>query len=92
MADNRRTGRALEGLAQATFKAWFVDFEPVKAKAVGETSFPGMPAAVFADLPDRLIDSALGPVPQGWTLDTMGDIGEQRREQVAPDGWSRNVL
>ncbi len=35
---NRRTGRALEGLARATFKAWFVDFEPVKAKAAGQTS------------------------------------------------------
>ena len=40
---NRRTGRALEGLARATFKAWFVEFEPVKAKAAGARSFPGMP-------------------------------------------------
>jgi type I restriction enzyme S subunit len=63
---NRRTGRALEGLARATFKAWFVDFEPVKAKAAGQTSFPGLPPAAFAALPDRLTDSALGPVPEGW--------------------------
>ena len=40
---NRRTGAKLEGLARAVFKAWFVDFEPVKAKAAGATAFPGMP-------------------------------------------------
>ena len=71
---NRRTGRALEGLARATFKAWFVDFEPVKAKAAGAAGFPGMPPAAFAALPDRLTDSALGPVPQGWSRRCIGDV------------------
>lgn len=70
---NRRTGRALEGLARATFKAWFVDFEPVKAKAAGATSFPGMPPAAFAALPDRLTDSPIGPVPEGWGVDKLGN-------------------
>src|SRR5687768_7734532 len=70
---NRQTGRALEGLARATFKTWFVDFEPVKAKAGGAAGFPGMPPAAFAALPDRLTDSPLGPVPQGWTVKTVGD-------------------
>src|SRR5205085_9296605 len=68
---NRRTGRALEGLARAVFKAWFVDFEPVKAKAAGAAGFPGMPAAAFAALPDRLVDSELGPVPEGWSVQTI---------------------
>ena len=63
---NRRTGGALEGLARATFKAWFVDFEPVQAKAAGQTSFPGMPPAAFAALPDRFVDSEVGLVPEGW--------------------------
>lgn len=71
---NRRTGRALEGLAQATFKAWFVDFEPVKAKAAGQTSFPGMSPDTFAALPDRFMDSELGPVPEGWKVRPIGDI------------------
>lgn len=71
---NRRTGRALEGLARATFKAWFVDFEPVKAKAAGQTSFPGMPAAAFAALPNRLTDSPLGPVPQGWVVRSLAEV------------------
>jgi type I restriction enzyme S subunit len=71
---NRRTSRALEGLAGATFKAWFVDFEPVKAKAAGQSSFPNMPLAAFAALPDRLTDSPLGHVPQGWEIRPIGDL------------------
>lgn len=71
---NRKTSRALEGLARAMFKAWFVDFEPVKAKAAGATSFPGMPAAAFAALPTRFVDSELGPVPEGWGVRLPGDL------------------
>jgi type I restriction enzyme, S subunit len=63
---NRRTARALERLARAIFRAWFVDFEPVKAKAAGATSFPSMPQAVFDALPTTFTDSDLGPVPHGW--------------------------
>lgn len=63
---NRRTGAKLEGLARGVFKAWFVDFEPVQAKAAGATAFPGMPPESFAALPTRLTNSDLGPVPQGW--------------------------
>lgn len=65
---NRKTSRALEGLARVMFKAWFVDFEPVHAKAAGATSFPGMPAEAFAALPARFVDSELGPVPEGWEI------------------------
>lgn len=71
---NRRTGRALEGLARATFKAWFVDFEPVKAKAAGAAAFPGMPSAAFAALPDRLTDSPLGPVPEGREVQPLSTV------------------
>ncbi|HEX8916271.1 MAG TPA: restriction endonuclease subunit S [Humisphaera sp.] len=70
---NRRTGRKLEALARAVFKAWFVDFEPVKVKAAGGTAFPGMPPATFAALPTRLVDSELGPVPEGWHSTNLGD-------------------
>ena len=62
---NRRTARALERLARAIFRAWFVDFEPVKAKAGGATSFPSMPQAVFDALPTRFVDSDIGLVPEG---------------------------
>jgi type I restriction enzyme, S subunit len=65
---NHRVRRGLEELAQATYKAWFVDFEPVKAKAAGQTNFPGMPAAAFTAVPDRLVDSPVGALPIGWDV------------------------
>ena len=61
---NRRTARTLEHLAHSIFRAWFVDFEPVKAKAAGAASFPSMPQPVFDALPTRFVDSEIGPVPE----------------------------
>ena len=71
---NRRTARALERLARAIFRAWFVDFEPVKAKAAGAASFPSMPQPVFDALPTRFVDSEIGPVPEGWELKPIATI------------------
>ena len=70
---NGRTARALERLAQAIFRAWFVDFEPVKAKAAGAASFPSMPQAIFDALPTRFADSEIGPVPEGWEVKTTSE-------------------
>jgi type I restriction enzyme S subunit len=90
---NRRTGQALERLARATFKAWFVDFEPVKAKAAGQTSFPGMTPTTFAALPNRFVDSELGPVPQDWEVGKIRDLCERVENGGTPkrnidDYWS----
>ena len=63
---NRRTVAKLEALARETFRAWFVDFAPVHAKAAGATTYPGLPPAAFAALPTTLTESPLGPIPQGW--------------------------
>jgi type I restriction enzyme S subunit len=63
---NRRTAAKLEALARATFRAWFVDFAPVHAKAAGATFYPGLPPAAFAALPTTFTDSPLGPIPEGW--------------------------
>lgn len=84
---NRKTSRALEGLARAMFKAWFVDFEPVKAKAAGATSFPGMPAAAFAALPTRFVASELGPVPEGWEKPTRVAHLESKGWLLIGDGY-----
>lgn len=81
---NRQTSQTLEKLARAIFKAWFIDFEPVRAKAAGAKSFPGMPQEAFDALPKRLVETELGEAPEGWEVGTMGDIGLQRREQVSP--------
>ena len=71
---NRRTAQALERLARAIFRAWFVDFEPVKAKAAGAASFPSLPQPVFDALPTRFVDSDIGPVPEGWEVKAIGDV------------------
>ena len=71
---NRRSARALEELARAVFCAWFVDFEPVKAKAAGAASFLSMPQAIFDALPTRFVDSEIGTVPEGWELKPITTI------------------
>ena len=70
---NRRTTRALERLAHAIFRAWFVDFEPVKAKAAGSNCFPSMPQHVFDALPTRFVGSEIGPIPKGWEVKTISE-------------------
>lgn len=70
---NRQTSRLLERIARSIFRAWFIDFEPVKAKAAGARSFPSMPQEVFDSLPGRLVESELGPVPDGWGVASIGD-------------------
>ena len=82
---NRRAARALEQLAQAIFRAWFIDFEPVKAKTEGATSFPSMPQEVFDALPTRFTYSEIGPVPEGWEVGSLGDISNEIRDGAKPD-------
>lgn len=71
---NRRTAQLLERLALSIFRAWFVDFEPVKAKAAGATAFPSMPQSVFDDLPTRFVDSGIGAVPERWEVKAIAKI------------------
>ncbi|MDA8129633.1 MAG: restriction endonuclease subunit S [Betaproteobacteria bacterium] len=89
--NNRRTAWALERLARAIFRAWFVDFEPIKAKAGGATSFPSMPQAVFDALPTRFINSEIGPVPEGWEMKSIGDVvsvkGGATPSTKSPEYW-----
>ena len=51
-----------------------MDFEPVKAKAAGATAFPSMPAEIFARVPCAFQASPLGPIPQGWVIESIGDV------------------
>jgi len=68
---NRRMNRTLEEMARAIFKSWFVDFDPVRAKAAGQQP-PGL-APHIADLfPDEFEDS--GEIPKGWGFEPIGDI------------------
>lgn len=81
---NRETSLALERLARAIFRAWFVDFEPVNNKATGIAEFPSMPPDTFATLPDVFVESELGLIPKEWNVGTFGDIASERRDVVQP--------
>ena len=81
---NRRTAQALELLARAIFHAWFVDFEPVKAKAAGATAFPSMPQSVFDALPTRFVESDIGPVPEGWKVGAIKCLATISKAQINP--------
>ena len=69
---NRRMNETLEAMARALFKSWFVDFDPVRAKAEGRD--PGLPEQIADLFPDRLVDSELGEIPEGWEVETLGSI------------------
>lgn len=92
---NRRTARALERLVRTIFRAWFVDFEPVKAKAAGASAFPSMPQTVFDALPIRFVESDIGPVPEGWGVGALSSVctlvggGTPRRSE--PAYWGGDV-
>jgi Restriction endonuclease S subunits len=63
---NRKTNETLEAMAKALFKSWFVDFDPVRAKAEGRPS--GLPAEISDLFPDSFEDSELGEIPGGWEV------------------------
>ncbi|MFO0662996.1 MAG: restriction endonuclease subunit S [Polyangiaceae bacterium] len=69
---NRRMNETLEAMARALFKSWFVDFDPVRAKAEGRAPF-GMDAETAALFPDSFEDSELGPIPKGWRCAPLGE-------------------
>ncbi len=75
---NRRMCQTLEEMSQALFKSWFVDFDPVRAKMEARwrpgESLPGLPAHLYDLFPDRLVDSELGPIPEGWRITTLGSL------------------
>jgi type I restriction enzyme S subunit len=95
---NRRMNETLEAMARALFKSWFVDFDPVRAKANlpspsgrgagGEG--PGLPKPLANLFPDSFDDSELGEIPKGWQLAPLPDVIDVnpsralRRGVVAP--------
>ncbi len=71
----RETNATLEAIAQALFKSWFVDFDPVHAKQQGIAPV-GLDEATAALFPDSFEESALGLVPKGWRVAPVGDVVE----------------
>lgn len=69
----RQTNATLEAIAQALFKSWFVDFDPVRAKMKG-CEPQGMDPATAALFPDGFEDSELGAIPRGWRVGSVYEV------------------
>lgn len=71
---NRRMNETLEAIARALFKSWFIDFDPVRAKASGSASNL---LKHIADLfPNSFVDSDLGEIPKSWQIKPLGELVE----------------
>ncbi len=68
---NYQMNHTLEAMAQSIFKSWFVDFDPVVAKAAGRRPVI-MSTDTEALLPSRFVESELGLIPEGWRVSTIG--------------------
>jgi type I restriction enzyme S subunit len=80
---NRRMNRTLEQLAETLFRSWFVDFDPVVAKAAGRK--PAHLRPEFASLfPAHFQDSELGPIPEDWRVGTVDEIMQVTMGQSPP--------
>ena len=85
---NRRMNETLEEMTRTLFKSWFVDFDPVRAKMEGRDT--GLPPDVADLFPDRLVDSELGEIPEGWEVIPLPEMIEVnpprslRKGEVAP--------
>ena len=71
---NRQMNQALEAMARAIFKSWFVDFDPVRTKVDGRD--PGLPKPVADLFPDSFVNSELGNIPKGWKAFNLPDLIE----------------
>ena len=81
---NRRMSETLEAMVRALFESWFVRFDPVRAKMEGRD--PGLPSDLAAPFPDRLVDSELGEIPEGWELGTLADVAD-----LNPEVWTKDA-
>jgi len=81
---NHRMNETLEAMARTLFKSWFVDFDPVHAKAEGRD--PGLPKPLADLFPDSFEDSELGEIPTGWQIGTLANLS-----LLNPESWSKDT-
>jgi type I restriction enzyme S subunit len=90
----RETNTTLEAIAQALFKSWFVDFDPVHAKMQGRAP-EGMDEATAALYPDSFEESEWGLVPKGWSMisfrDSINVIGGGTPKTSVPEYWGGDI-
>jgi type I restriction enzyme S subunit len=88
---NRRMNRTLESMARAIFRSWFVDFDPVVAKAGGRQPF-GMSADVAALFPGELVADERGEIPFGWRFRPLVEVTTKIGSGATPRGGSAVYL
>ena len=69
---NRQMNQTLEAMARTIFQDWFVDFGPVRAKMEGQD--PYLPPELWDLFPDKLVDSELGEIPEGWKVKPLPEL------------------
>ena len=79
---NRRMNETLEAMARALFKSWFVDFDPVRAKMEGRDT--GLPQDIADLFPDRLVDSEMGEIPEGWEVFSLDRLADHHTKSTSP--------
>lgn len=84
---NHALAANLEAIARRLFKSWFVDFDPVRAKAAGE-KHTGLADDLAALFPDRFMDSELGEIPDGWKAGEVSDFSTNVRVGCTPSQFS----
>jgi type I restriction enzyme S subunit len=88
---NRRMNETLEAMARAIFQSWFVDFDPVRAKASGESADSicqrlGLTPELLALFPDSFEDSELGEISKGWSVTTLKGMTSKIGSGATPRG------
>ncbi|BAN50682.1 restriction endonuclease subunit S [Metapseudomonas resinovorans] len=86
----RKQSETIEAMARGLYKAWFVDFEPVRAKLEGRwqrgQSLPCLPAHLYDLFPDRLVESELGEIPEGWDVTSLSEFSS-----LNPESWTKRT-
>lgn len=72
---NRQINHTLEAIAKAIFRSWFIDFDPICAKAAGRQPI-GIDDEAAALFPDRFVDSELGEIPEGWRVKPLDELAD----------------
>jgi type I restriction enzyme S subunit len=92
--NNVLVSQLLEDIAAAVFKSWFVDFDPVKARGVGEL-LPGFSAELSQGFPSSFMGSEVGEIPAGWRLGQISDLGRivtgKTPSTKKPEFWGNDV-
>lgn len=88
---NHQTSATLDAMARGLFKSWFIDFDPVRAKAEGRIP-AGMDADTAQLFPSEFDDSELGPIPKGWQRRTLADVSSYMSRGIGPSYADHGVM